>query len=506
METYKMYIDGEFVDAESGDRNDSINPFNGEAIASIPRGNAADVNKAVAAARKAFDHGPWPRMSGEERSDLIGKAAALLKERMKDYARLESLDSGGTINKTGADAFLASRQLAFFGEQAKRFNEEAEPIDGMMREGRSFNYTIREPMGVCAQIIPWNFPYMMAIWKLGPALATGNTVVLKPASDTPVMALELARVFDEVGFPPGVVNIISGPGGVIGEALTTHPDVDKVAFTGSTEVGREIMAKAAATLKKVTLECGGKGANIVLDDADLDIAIDGSIWASFYHQGQVCESGTRLMLDAKGHDTFVDQMVEKLNAMTMGDPLDPSTQLGPVVSPGQMDSVLKYIEIGKAEGAVLACGGGRATGGDLDKGAFVQPTLFTGVNNQMRIAREEIFGPVLGVLKYDNVDDAIEMANDSIFGLSAGVWSTDIENAKGVASRLRSGTIWINEWHMLSERSPFGGYKQSGVGREFGDEGLHEYTELKTLYVDDAKTRDNKPWYDMVVARPKPDA
>jgi acyl-CoA reductase-like NAD-dependent aldehyde dehydrogenase len=376
----------------------------------------------------------------------------------------------------------------------------------MMREGRAFNYTIREPMGVCAQIIPWNFPYMMAIWKLGPALATGNTVVLKPASVTPVMALELAKVFDEVGFPKGVVNIITGPGGTMGDAMTTHPDVDKVAFTGSTEVGREIMAKAAGTLKKVTLECGGKGANIVLNDANWDIAIDGSIWASFYHQGQVCESGTRLMLDKNDHDSFVEQMVEKLNAIKMGDPLDPSTQLGPVVSDGQMKSVLDYVDIGKNEGAKLVCGGARATGGDLDKGSFVQPTLFIGVTNDMRIAREEIFGPVLAVLEYGTVDEAIAMANDSIFGLSAGVWSEDIDKAKGVASRLRSGTIWINEWHLLSERAPFGGYKQSGVGREFGDEGLHEYTELKTLYVDDAKTRDKKPWYDMVVARPKDEA
>jgi len=503
MESYKMYIDGQFVDSEGGERYESINPYNNEAIASIPRGNARDVERAVAAARKAFDEGPWPRMTGAERSALMVKVADLLKERMKDYAVKESLDSGGTINKTGADAFLAARQMAFFAEQAKRFNGEPEEIPGLQREGRSFNYVIREPMGVCAQIIPWNFPYMMAIWKLGPALATGNTVVLKPASVTPVMALELARVFDEAGFPPGVVNIVTGPGGEIGDALTTHPGVDKVAFTGSTEIGREIMAKAAGTLKKVTLECGGKGANIVLHDANWDIAVDGSIWASFYHQGQVCESGTRLFLDKRDHDGFVEQMVEKLNAMKMGDPLDKATQLGPVVSEGQMKSVLDYIEIGKQEGAKLACGGARATQGDLGKGFFVQPTLFTGVTNDMRIAREEIFGPVLAVLKYDTVDDAIAQANDSIYGLSAGVWSEDIDAARAMAARLRSGTIWINEWHMLSERAPFGGYKQSGVGREFGDEGLNEYCELKTLYVDDAKTRDNKPWYDMVVARAK---
>jgi len=503
MDSYHMYIDGRFVDSESGDRYESINPYNGEAIASIPRGTARDVDAAVAAARKAFDDGPWPRMSGEERSALMGKVAETLKERMKDYAIKESLDSGGTINKTGADAFLAARQMAFFAEQAKRFNGAPEEIPGLQREGRSFNYVIREPIGVCAQIIPWNFPYMMAIWKLGPALATGNTVVLKPASLTPVMALELARVFDEAGFPPGVVNIVTGPGGEIGDALTTHAGVDKVAFTGSTEVGREIMAKAAGTLKKVTLECGGKGANIVLHDANREVAVDGSIWASFYHQGQVCESGTRLFLDARDHDDFVAEMVEKLNAMKAGDPLDKATQLGPVISAGQMKSVLDYIEIGRKEGAKLACGGARMTGGDLDNGFFVQPTLFTGVTNDMRIAREEIFGPVLGVLKYDKVDDAVAQANDSIYGLSAGVWSEDIDAARRIAARLRSGTVWINEWHMLSERAPFGGYKQSGVGREFGDEGLDEYCELKTLYVDDARTRDKKPWYDMVVARAK---
>jgi aldehyde dehydrogenase (NAD+) len=501
MEDYKLYIDGRFENAESGDTYNSINPYNGEAIATIPQGSARDADRAIRAARKAFDGGPWPRMTGEERSALIGKAAGLLKERMKDYARLESLDSGGTINKTGADAFLAARQLAFFAEQAKRFNGEPEEIPGLQREGRSFNYVIREPMGVCAQIIPWNFPYMMAIWKLGPALATGNTVVLKPASLTPVMALELARVCDEVGFPPGVVNIITGPGGEMGAAMTEHPLVDKVAFTGSTEVGRDIMARAAGTLKKVTLECGGKGANIVLDDADWDVAVDGSIWASFYHQGQVCESGTRLMLSAKDHDGFVEQMVDKLNAMKMGDPLDKETQLGPVVSEGQMKSVLDYVAIGKGEGAKPMCGGTRATGGDLDKGYFVRPTLFTGVTNDMRIAQEEIFGPVLAVLKYGSEDEAVALANDSIYGLSGGVWSRDIDRARRVAARLRTGTVWINEWHMLSERAPFGGYKQSGVGREFGDEGLGEYCEIKTLYVDDAKTRENKPWYDMVVAR-----
>jgi acyl-CoA reductase-like NAD-dependent aldehyde dehydrogenase len=480
------------------------NPANGEMIAEVVDANPADVDRAVQAAKSAFYDGRWSKLTPAARSLALLRLAELLEGRADEFARLESENTGKpyAFVSAGADLPFAIDNLRFFAAAARDTHGSSA---GEYLAGYTSIYR-REPVGVVGQIAPWNYPLMMAIWKLGPALATGNTVVLKPASVTPVMALELARVFDEVGFPKGVVNIITGPGGVIGDAMTTHPDVDKVAFTGSTEVGRDIMAKAAGTLKKVTLECGGKGANIVLNDASWDIAVDGSIWASFYHQGQVCESGTRLMLDKADHDAFVEQMVAKLNAMKMGDPLDPATQLGPVVSEAQMKAVLDYVEIGRKEGATLACGGARATGGDLDKGWFVQPTLFTGVTNDMRIAREEIFGPVLAVLKYDTVDDAIAMANDSIYGLSAGVWSQDMEKARSVAARLRSGTIWINEWHMLSERAPFGGYKQSGVGREFGDEGLNAYTELKTLYVDDAKTRDKKAWYDMVVARPKAEA
>ena len=315
MDTYQLYIGGKFVDAERGATQPTYNPYNGEVIANVPVASVADARAAVAAARDAFDNGPWPKLSGAERGELICTLSAKMKERMKDLARLESLDSGGTIAKTGADAFLGQRQMNYFGTMAERYNSEPREITGMSRPGRSFNYTIREPIGVCASIIPWNFPLMMAVWKLGPALGTGNTIVLKPASDTPLSALELARIVDECGFPDGVVNIVSGPGGEIGEVLTTHPDVDKVAFTGSTEVGKDIMAKASGTLKKVTLECGGKSPNIVLHDANWDIAIDGSIFASFYHQGQVCESGTRLLLPVEQHDDFVARMVSKLNAL-----------------------------------------------------------------------------------------------------------------------------------------------------------------------------------------------
>ncbi len=501
METHQLYIGGRFVDAESGETRPTLNPWNGEAVAEIPVAGANDVRAAIAAARKAFDDGPWPRMSGAERCEAITALAARMKERQKDLARLESIDSGGTIAKTGADAYLAQRQMAYFGEMARNYDAEPREIAGMSRPGRSYNYTIREPIGVCASIIPWNFPLMMAVWKLGPALATGNTIVLKPATDTPLSAMELARIVDECGFPEGVVNIVTGPGGRIGEVLTTSPDVDKVAFTGSTEVGRDIMAKASGTLKKVTLECGGKSANIVLGDADWDIAVDGSIFAAFYHQGQVCESGTRLLLPADRHDEFVERMVARLEALPMGDPLDPATRVGPVVSPRHMETVLGYVEKGRDEGATLVCGGERATEGDLARGSFVKPTVFTDVTNDMTIAREEIFGPVLCVMRYETEDEAVAIANDSIFGLGGGVWSEDLDRARALAGRLRTGTVWINDWHLLSERMPFGGYKQSGIGREFGEEGLNEYTEVKALHVDDAKTRENKPWYDMLVPR-----
>ena len=505
MRNLKLYIDGAFVDAESGQTYQSINPANGEAIAVAPWAGVRDAQRAIDAARRAFDEGPWPRMSASERKAMLDKVADKLKERQDDFALMETEDAGALAAKAKTDVALCVSQLRYFAKMGEQYDRQPRPIEALQKAGRAFAYTVREPIGVCAQIIPWNFPLTMAVWKLGPALATGNTVVLKCAPETPVSALELAKLCHEAGIPKGVVNIITGDAEV-GEALVTSPLVDKVAFTGSTEIGRRVMALASEGLKKVTLECGGKSANIVLDDAQRDVAIDGSLYATFFHSGQVCESGTRLLLSRKAHDAFVDEMVARSAALKVGDPKDPATTVGPLVSEKQLKRVLRYVDVGRSEGARVALGGTRATEGALAKGYYVNPTIFVDVLPTHTIAQEEIFGPVLSVLKYSDTDDAIRIANSTMYGLAAGVWSQDLDAARAVASRLRAGWVWINEWHVLTPMAPFGGYKQSGIGREFGEEGLNEYTEVKTLYQDDVRTREGRFWYDVVVPRAKPAA
>ncbi|TAK66292.1 MAG: aldehyde dehydrogenase family protein, partial [Bacteroidetes bacterium] len=363
------------------------------------------------------------------------------------------------------------------------------------------NLLVREPIGVVAAIIPWNFPLKMAVWKLGPALAAGNTVVLKPSELTPCTAMELARIIHDVGFPPGVVNIIPGFGEDAGEALAKHPMVDKVSFTGSTAVGKKIMSKAAESLKKCTLECGGKSPNIVLDDADLSVAIDGAVYAMFYHQGQCCEAGTRLLLQENIYDEFLERLIKKTKKIRLGDPNDVATDMGPLISKKQQERVLGYIKRGIEQGASVVAGGTAPVSEGLSQGYFIEPTIFTNVQNSMTIAREEIFGPVLSVIKFKTEEEAIAMANDSMYGLGAGVWSRDREKAMAIAKRLRAGTVWINEWHLLSEKAPFGGYKQSGIGREFGIEGLYEYMEIKHLHIDEVGVREKKFWYDTVVPK-----
>jgi aldehyde dehydrogenase (NAD+) len=379
--------------------------------------------------------------------------------------------------------------------------DTVEPLEGLSKPGFSQNLIVREPIGVVAAITPWNFPLKMAIWKLGPALAAGNTVVLKPSEVTPVTAMELSKIIHQIGFPPGVINIIPGYGNDVGEELASNPMVDKISFTGSTAIGRRVMSLASQSLKKCTLECGGKSANIVLEDADINLAVDGALYAIFYHQGQCCEAGTRLFLPAKLHDEFLTMMIEKAKKMKIGDPKEMTTDIGPLVSAKQRDRVMEYIKSGITQGARLALGGSVPDARELKNGFFVVPTIFDQVHNSMTIAQEEIFGPVLSVITYKSESEAVALANDSIYGLGGGVWSTDKDRAMSIARQLRAGTVWINEWHLISEKAPFGGYKQSGIGREFGVEGLREFTETKHLHIDELRSREKKFWYDIVVPK-----
>jgi aldehyde dehydrogenase (NAD+) len=499
VRTYQLFINNEFSDAAEKREFTTLNPFNQQATATFARAGAADVDRAVRAARTAFDGGPWPRMPREERAQFIKAIADKITENKKLLIELEVADSGSTLRKAGEDIYLSARNLASFAKLGV-MDLDGE-LDGVSKAGFSKNLLLREPIGVVAAIIPWNFPLKMAIWKLGPALATGNTVVLKPSEETSMTAMELARIIKEVGLPPGVVNIVTGMGTEAGADLVAHPAVDKVAFTGSTAVGQQIMRSAASTLKKVTLECGGKSANIVLDDADMAMAIDGALYAIFYHQGQCCEAGTRLLLPHSIADEFIGQLVDKTRRMRVGDPMKPDTDIGPLVSRKQQTTVLNYIAAGKKEGARLLTGGSAPADPALANGCFVEPTLFDGVDNRSTIAQEEIFGPVLSIIRYGTEEEAVRLANESKYGLGGGVWSRDPEKAMRVARGLRTGTVWINEWHLLNERAPFGGYKQSGIGREFGLDGLKEYTEAKHVHIDEVGAREKKTWYDTVVPK-----
>ena len=495
MEKYLLYINGEFRESSDGKTFDAINPANGEVIAKVSEATIEDTRAAIKSARDAFDSGVWSDMPGEERSRIIKQIVDKINENAKMLTKLEVMDSGSTIRKAGEDIFLSAKSMNYFSKMAAVDMDEN--IEGLSKAGVSKNIIRREPVGVAALIIPWNFPLKMAIWKIGPALAAGCCVILKPAQETSLTACELAKLIDQTDIPKGVVNVITGKGSVIGTELVSNPDVDKVGFTGSTDVGKIIMKNAAVNLKKITLECGGKSANIVLDDADIDMSVDGAVYAAFYHQGQCCEGGTRLLVQEKIYDEFIEKLKNKISLMKTGDPMDKTSDCGPVVNKKQFDSVMNYIKIGKEEGAEILTGGK----GTDTTGFYIEPTVFINVNNKMRIAQEEIFGPVLVVIKFSDDDDAVRIANDSIFGLGGAVWSGDDERAMKIAKRLRTGTVWINEYHLLSDRAPFGGYKQSGIGREFGPEGIKEYTEAKHIHIDEIKDRSKKFWYDTVVPK-----
>ena len=480
VEPGKLFIGGQYVDAAAGGTFDTVNPATGEVLTQVAEGREEDVDRAVRAARAAFDSGPWTRrMSASDRARVLWKVGDLLLAHAEELGELETLDSGKPVtDNTKIDVPMAADCFHYYAGWATKATGDTIPVRGPF-----LNYTLREPVGVCGQITPWNFPLLMAAWKVAPALAFGNTVVLKPASLTPLTALRLAALCRDAGVPDGVVNVVPGKGSTAGMALVRHPMVDKIAVTGSTPVGQEIMREAAGTLKKVSLELGGKSPNIVLADADLEAAVRGAHVAIFYNKGEICTAGSRLLVAESLHDALMERLVERAKKTVPSDPLDPKCRFGPQVSEGQMNTILRYVAQGKEEGARLVAGGQRARVGD-GRGFFVEPTIFDGVRNEMTIAREEIFGPVLSVLTFKDLDEAIALANQTIYGLSAGVWTRDIKVAHRLARELRAGTIWINTYNNLDNASPFGGYKMSGFGRELGAASLDLYTQLKSVWVD----------------------
>jgi len=491
MDQYKLFIDGEFVDAADGKTFESLDPGTGLPFATVAQAGTADAEAAIAAARRAFDSGVWSGLDVSARVAILQDFADQISQRGVSMVAAECMDAGQTIAYAKLIvtwASLLTRNLSTYTLTKFPFEEEILASGNPFSPGRE--YVRREPIGVCVGIIPWNFPTALAMWKIAPALIMGNTIVIKPASNTPLTALILAEAAKAAGIPKGVINVIPGPGGALGKTLCTHPDVDKIAFTGSTEVGREIMRMASDTVKRVTLELGGKSANIILDDADMDLAVEGACVGTFLHQGQICESGTRVLVPSRIHDEFVDRMKKRAEAFRIGYQMDPTSHMGPVVSKEQLATVEHYVKLGQEEGAELITGGKRAEVKGFEGGYYYRPTIFANVDNKMRIAQEEIFGPVVCVIKYDGDDEAVTIANDSIYGLAGGVFSNNIARAERVARGVRTGTMWINNYHAFAEYCPFGGYKQSGVGRELGKWGLEEYTQVKRIHVNAISDRD----------------
>ena len=471
----RLLIGGKWVAPKSGKTFETVNPSNEEVLALIAEGDKADVDEAVKAARKAFDDGRWPSMGPHERARLMFKIAELIDAHADELAELETLDNGKPLTfSRGFDIPASAETFRYYGGWVTKIYGETNPSDPAF-----FNYTLREPVGVCGQIIPWNFPLLMAAWKLGPALACGNTVILKPAEQTPLTALRLGELIMEAGLPEGVLNIITGFGPGAGSSIAEHPEIDKVAFTGSTEVGKIILKASAGNLKKVSLELGGKAPNIIFPDADLDQAVPTAMMGVFFNSGQVCCAGTRIFVQRDKYDEVVGKLANFSKGVTMGDPFDQKSTIGPLVSREQFDRVKGYLDVGKKEGAKVAAGGDAGTG----KGYFVNPTLFTGVKNDMRIAREEIFGPVGTAISFTDENDAVLQGNNTDYGLSAAVWTRDISRAHKVARALKAGTVWVNCYNQLDPISPFGGYKQSGFGRELGRYAIDLYTQIKSVWM-----------------------
>jgi acyl-CoA reductase-like NAD-dependent aldehyde dehydrogenase len=491
MNEVKLFINGEFRSSKT--KISSHNPANNEVVASVYLPSEKDINDAVDAAEAAFQSSEWRGMDQNKRADILEAISVLIKERRNELVELEVADSGSCLRKAKADIHNAASYFKVLAGQLRKFQFETKD-EGASRAGFSHNYKIFEPVGVCAQIIPWNFPLVMAAWKIGPVIASGCTTVLKSAQETPVTAGILAEILQNVGLPKGVVNIITG-GAKEGTYLLNNSKINKVAFTGSTAVGRKIMEGAGKHLQRLSLELGGKSANIVLHDADLSIAVDGALYAFLYHAGQACDSGTRLLVEEKIYPEFKEALLKRVADVKVGLPTDPNTGYGPVINKKQSDSILRHIETAKKEGGKVIFGGDRLTGGEFDKGYYINPTLVE-VTPDNSIFSEEIFGPVLAITPVKDEKEAIILANKSIYGLAGAVWSKNHDRATKVARQLQAGTVWINEFHLLNPGMPFGGYKQSGLGREMGEEGLKAYLEVKHLWISDCDERSKKPWFD----------
>lgn len=484
---YGMFIQGELCDAANGQTFDTYNPATTEVIGKVAYAGEADVDKAVKAAHQANESGVWSGMPAAQRAHIMNTAANILESQAAELAALETQNNGKPINESSfIDVPMSIDCYRFYASAAR-------VIQGQTVSGPgALNYTLKEPVGVCAQIIPWNFPLMMAAWKLGPALATGNSVVLKPAEQTPLTALKVAQAFKEAGLPDGVLNIVTGDGKT-GQMLAQHPLVNKVAFTGSTAVGKEIMANAAKDLKRVTLELGGKSPNVVFDDADLEQAVNGALFAIYFNQGQICTAGSRLFVQEGIYDAFMEKLLAKVGQLNVGNPTEQTTQVGSLISKEQYDRVARYLQVGQDEGAKLAAGGELLK--DKLNGYFIQPTVFTEVKNSMTIAQEEIFGPVLSVIRFKDEEEAVKLVNDIPYGLVSAVWSQNIKRAHNFAAKIKAGYVWINTYNILPAEAPFGGYKQSGFGRELGLQGLNAYLETKNVYVELNEASPVTGWY-----------
>ena len=475
VKTYPLYINGQLVNSSTGETFPVYDPSTEEVIANVAAASSTDVDRAVKAARAAFDSGPWPQTTAQDRGRILFKLADKIRQNAALLAEMEARNTGKPIVEAESDIADVATCFEYYGGLANKVMGHVLPVPA-----NALSFTLREPVGVAGQIIPWNYPLLLAAWKLAPALAAGCTCVLKPAEQTPLTALEFANWFEEVGLPAGVVNVINGMGETTGAALVAHPGVDKIAFTGSSTVGKAIVKSAADTLKRVTLELGGKSPNIFFTDADWEAAVDGALFGVFINQGEVCAAGSRILVEKKIYSTFVEAMTEKAKHIKLGPPLERDTKMGPLVSKEQYDRVTAYLEIGKKE-AKVAIGGGRAK--QFDKGYYVEPTIFYDVDNSARIAREEIFGPVASVIPFDGEADAIRIANDTPYGLAGAVWTRDIYKAFRVVKSLRAGIVWVNHMQPTYVEAPWGGYKQSGYGRELGPWGLEEYLETKQVFV-----------------------